>query len=277
MLYPLLVVALCCSLNSQVGRIQKKQPDPGRALAERIANYAGGTKAYAKLSNIVFHATTTRTRRGRTSKTEALWLLAPHAKRVRWENPAPPAPNRARGVRREIMVMAPPDRKNLLTVPESRPRVSLWAQWHRVHRQMFLPFAIVDPKVQCSLRPAAKGDRVGVKRLRIVWPKTRNYDYIDELELLVEVDSGRIVELTEISGTRGQNRVTYAMRWAKAGGLRLPVAYDVKTKDARQGSLAVSQLRVDTVLPKDAWERKTKFLVGLRPKPKKTPGPKKAP
>ena len=273
--YLLLIVALCGSLGAQDGDTKKKRLDPARALAERITSYAGGPAAYAKLSNIVFHATTTRTRRGLTSKTDALWLLAPHAKRVRWENPAPPAPNRARGVRREVMVMAPPDRKNLLTVPDARPRVSLWGQWHRVHRQMFLPFAILDPKVRRSLRPAIKGDRVGVRRLRIVWPKTRNYDYVDELELVIEVDTGRIVELTEISGTRGQNRATYAMKWAKAGALRLPVAYVVKTKDARQGSLAVTRLRVDAVLPKDVWERKTKFLAGLRAQPKKTPGPKK--
>ena len=166
------------------------------------------------------------------------------------------------------MVMAPPNRTNLLTVPNQQPRVSLWGSWQIVRRQVLLPLEILDPKAKLFILPPKKSDGTALARLRVVWPKTRNYAYVDEHELVVEVDTGRIVKAIQVTGTKGQNRAVYHIRsWAKAGALRLPARFDLKSVNVRGGSLAVSDLRVDVTTPKDVWSREKKLIATLVAKP----------
>lgn len=240
-----------------------EQSDPARAFAERIARYAGSEKAFREIHNLAFQETTTTARRGAVATRHGLWLLAPTENRARFE---------AEGentLGREIMVLDTPSRKNLLTVPERPgPGVSLWSEWHRVRRHVFLPFVILDPDVGLALIPNEKGDPATVQRLRVTWPKTRNYAYVDDHELVAEIDTGRLVRAIAISGTRGQYRVTYKVsRWIRVGPMRLPTAFELEDGRVSSSSMFFTDMRLDVVVPKDAWSRPKKLIAGLAAKP----------
>ena len=245
----------------------------GRRLAERVAEYAGGLEAFGKLESLTFCETQKRVFRGRSASNESLWILAPKAHRARWELPAAmaeaPQP-RARGVRREIMVLdtKAKSRRNLVTVPDvQRPRMSLWARWHAVRRFVFLPFVILDAGVEHRIVKAREGDDPKTQRLRVVWPPTRNYKWVDEYELIVRKKSGRILRVIAITGSRGQNRAVSSIEsWQRVGKLRIPTSF--KLESGRGSSVSLSQLHANLALPNDVWARKERVIEDLLAKAK---------
>lgn len=280
----LAILAAVAGLAGQARPPVPQAPTPKRspaaqALADRIAEHAGGTAAFAKLKNLTLRVTKTTRRGTLTRATTSAWLLIPGVQRARWENLEPVAAvpkGRTWAGTRELMVLGPDSRRNLLTLPERPgPRVSLWGSWHPLHRLVFLPFVLRAPQVELEVRPRQKADKVGRRRLLVTWPKSRNYKWVDAFELITESDTGRILELIEISGSRGQKRAHYTIaRWTKLGALKLPMAFELT--EGRGSSLSCDRLRRDVVLPKDAWSRRTKIIAGLRPKPQKAPTSRKS-
>ncbi|MCB9869189.1 MAG: hypothetical protein H6837_04975 [Planctomycetes bacterium] len=203
-------------------------------------------------------------RRGSRSTRDGAWLLAPGAGMVRWESrtPRPVKVAKQRGVRREIMVLPTKGRTNSLTVPETKgPRVSLFSEWQRMRRFVLLPFVILDSTTELSLVPRRDGDPAGHRRLRVVWPKTRNYAWVDEQELVVEVDTGRIVRSIAVSGPKGERREEFEVTaWQRVGALKLPTRFESKAGN----SVSFAELRAGVALPDDVWRRDRKLIDELR-------------
>ena len=239
-----------------------------RQLAERVSAYAGGAKAFGSLRSLAFHETRKQVMRRGIATHKSLWVIAPSLHRVRWELPAAiadtPQP-RTRAVRREIMVLdtKAKSRRNLITVPDiRRPRVSLWGNWQRVRRFVFLPFVVLESGVKHRIAAAKEGDDPKTQRLRVVWPKTRNYEWVDEHELIVHAKSGRILRVIEITGRRGERRTASSiLRWQKVGKLRFPSVFELES--GRGASVTLSQLHADLALPKNVWSSKERLIEHL--------------
>lgn len=240
-------------------------------LVDRIVAHAGGEAAFAKIQAIRFRKTTLSSR---PQAVAGLWLLSPAGPRARWESESPRAPkiNRNRRASRpsNLKVLDTKTRKNLLSLPEWKgPQISLWGEWHRTHRLLFLPF-MLKTATALELLPERVGDRPGQRRLRAVWPKTQNYVWVDAHELLIEVDTGRIAQVVEISGAKGERRVALSVsRWRRVGGMRLPSVF--KVLSGRGVGMEFDFFCVNPELPRDVWTRAKKLLLNLAPAPAPTP------
>ena len=259
------VGAVAMSLSGQGANTRGKAESD---LADRIVAYAGGMKPYAKLRNLAFRESSKSVRGLVERETYSRWLLVPRENRARLESEGGRVPpfRKLQVSEPAVMTLNTMTRRNILTLPKRQgPKISLWSRWHRVQRLILLPFLIQDSQVRLKELPRQEKDAPTMSRLKVTWPATHNYKWVDAQNLLVESDTGRIVEVTEITGLSGERRVDYAVTWKRVGGLRFPVAY--RLKEGRGGDVRFDLLRTNRALPKDVWTRPTSVIMHVAAPP----------